>query len=403
MPDPKKINIANYNYVLPEIRIAKYPLENRNRSKVLVYQGGVIKDDTFSNVLSYISSNSLVVFNNTRVIQARMIFKKETGARVEIFCLSPYSPADYSSNFRQNKKCSWKCIVGNSKKWKSGNLSRVLSYKGRTCVLNAARSKDRDNIIEFTWDDHDLIFSDILDLSGQTPIPPYLSREPELPDKERYQTVYSKHAGSVAAPTAGLHFTPEIIRDLELKGIAYEKIVLHVGAGTFVPVRSNIISDHIMHTEYISVSATAIENIINNPDNVLAVGTTTLRTLESLYHIGVKISKNKNIKTNDLHIRQWEPYEKKTNIDTKKSLDAILEYMHRNKLNYINTTTQLIIVPGYDFKIVSGLITNYHQPKSTLLLLVAAFTGEDWEKIYSHALENDYRFLSYGDCSLLYR
>lgn len=403
MPDHRKINIDDYNYALPEHRIAKYPLSNRNKSKLLVFSDHAIKDDMFENLISHINSNSLMIFNNTRVIQARILFHKNTGAKIEIFCLEPLQPSDHSLNFQQNKKCSWKCLIGNLKKWKSEYLNKTFLYNNKEYLLTAKKVRGHNNVIEFNWNNKNLTFSEILGIAGQTPIPPYLNRSPEPSDKDRYQTVYSKYEGSVAAPTAGLHFTRKIFNDLKHKKILHEEITLHVGAGTFVPVRSDIIGDHIMHTEHILVSNKTIENILINPDRIIAVGTTSLRTLESLYWMGVKIANNPLINRKDLHTNQWEPYVSKNNIKTKESLDALLTYMNKNKITTIKNSTQIIIVPGYDFKIVNGLITNNHQPKSTLLLLIAAFIGESWEKVYDHSLKNDYRFLSYGDCSLLYR
>lgn len=395
------INIKDFYYNLPENRIAKYPLSKREESKLLVYDKGVISEKKFENIIEICKKNELLVFNNTKVIQARLNFKKETGANIEVFCLEPIEPADYSLMFQSTNSCKWKCIVGNLKKWKKGKISSTInSAKGTNTVYAEKIETTEDaHIIEFSWDNTNLTFGDILEMSGQTPIPPYLKRKSEDSDIIRYQTIYSKHKGSVAAPTAGLHFTNDILNKFTEKGIHIGNITLHVGAGTFKPVKSSYISEHEMHTEHFSVTIELLKKLINNIGNTTAIGTTTVRTLESLYFIGVKLSLNPNL--NNFHIKQWEVYDIKTDISAKNALQNIINYLQKNKQTKIDASTQIIIVPTYKFKIVNKLITNFHQPKSTLLLLISAFIGEDWKKVYDFALKNNFRFLSYGDSSVL--
>lgn len=392
------INIQDFNYNLPDDKIAKYPLKNREDSKLLIYNKGKIEEQSFNNITGLISKNDFLVYNNTKVIQARLKFKKETGANIEVFCLEPYSPADYSLNFQAKKSCKWKCIVGNLKKWKQGKISSKINNTD-TIFAEKIETIDATHIIEFTWNNNTLTFAEILEQSGQTPIPPYLKRDSEKSDTNRYQTVYSKHKGSVAAPTAGLHFTNSIIETLKQKGTNIGNITLHVGAGTFKPVQSNSVSEHEMHSEHFLVTKNLIENLIKNIGNIIAVGTTTVRTLESLYYIGLKLETKPN--NLNFHIKQWEVYDLLNKIDVKKALQNILNYMNENELNKIEASTQIIIVPGYKFHIVNKLITNFHQPKSTLLLLISAFIGDDWKLNYEYALKNNFRFLSYGDSSML--
>jgi len=397
----QNINIQDYNYNLPEEKIAKYPLKNRENSKLLIYDKGNISHKTFKNIYDLISNNELLVFNNTKVIQARLNFKKETGANIEVFCLEPVEPADYSLMFQSTNSCKWKCIVGNLKKWKKGNISfEYTDNKNITKIFASKISSNEDShIIEFTWDNKDLTFAEILEKSGEIPIPPYLKRKSEESDLRRYQTVYSKYKGSVAAPTAGLHFTNEILLNFKKTGIKTANITLHVGAGTFKPVKTNSVSEHEMHTEQFSVTKEFLEKLINNLGNITAVGTTTVRTLESLYFLGLKLSQKP--KDNDFHIKQWEVYDFKKDLSSKEALQCIIEFMNNEKIDKFDASTQIIIVPGYKFNIVNKLITNFHQPKSTLLLLISAFIGEDWKKIYKYSLENKFRFLSYGDSSIL--
>ncbi len=401
MKEILNIHIEDYNYNLPDERIAKYPLDRRDTSKLLVYKNGKIKDDTFCNLADYLPDNSLMVFNNTKVIQARLHFKKSTGAQIEIFCLEPCLPNDYQVNFQQTRKCSWVCLVGNLKKWKDGGLIKEIDINGEKVELIAKRiqSHGDSHIIEFEWD-KSVSFSEILDVAGELPIPPYLNRDTEENDKQTYQTVYSKIDGSVAAPTAGLHFTPEVLDSLKNKEVKTAEITLHVGAGTFKPVKSEQIADHVMHAEFISVRKEIIEQLLNYDGKIIAVGTTSVRTLESLYYIGQILENDEH--PDALKVLQWQPYEDGEKIAVKQALENIILYLDKNKLSSLIAETQIMIAPGYTYRIVDGIVTNFHQPKSTLLLLVSAFVGDtNWKNIYHHALENDYRFLSYGDSSLL--
>ncbi|WP_299993003.1 S-adenosylmethionine:tRNA ribosyltransferase-isomerase [uncultured Bacteroides sp.] len=404
--DPKHIRISEYNYPLPDERIAKFPLPMRDQSKLLVYRHGEVSEDIFTSLPSYLPARSLMVFNNTKVIQARLHFRKETGALIEVFCLEPAEPNDYALNFQQTEHAAWLCMIGNLKKWKEGTLKREMTVKGRTITLTATRGEchGTSHWIDFRWDDTAITFADILEVFGELPIPPYLNRKTQESDKETYQTIYSKIKGSVAAPTAGLHFTPRVLDDLKQQGVELEELTLHVGAGTFKPVKSEEIEGHEMHTEYISVLRTTIEKLIAHDGKAIAVGTTSVRTLESLYHIGVTLLKNPHATEEELRVRQWQPYEtaeETADISSTHSLKAILDYLERNHLETLHTSTQIIIAPGYDYKIVVAIVTNFHQPQSTLLLLVSAFVKGDWKKIYDYALSHDFRFLSYGDSSLL--
>ncbi|WP_300697591.1 S-adenosylmethionine:tRNA ribosyltransferase-isomerase [uncultured Bacteroides sp.] len=404
--DPKHIHISEYNYPLPDERIAKFPLPMRDQSKLLVYRHGEVSEDIFTSLPSYLPARSLMVFNNTKVIQARLHFRKETGALIEVFCLEPAEPNDYALNFQQTEHAAWLCMIGNLKKWKEGTLKREMTVKGRTITLTATRGEchGTSHWIDFRWDDTAITFADILEVFGELPIPPYLNRKTQESDKETYQTIYSKIKGSVAAPTAGLHFTPRVLDDLKQQSVELEELTLHVGAGTFKPVKSEEIEGHEMHTEYISVSRTTIEKLIAHDGKAIAVGTTSVRTLESLYHIGVTLLKNPHATEEELRVRQWQPYEtaeETADISSTHSLKAILDYLERNHLETLHTSTQIIIAPGYDYKIVVAIVTNFHQPQSTLLLLVSAFVKGDWKKIYDYALSHDFRFLSYGDSSLL--
>ena len=406
--DPRHIKIKDYTYQLPDERIAKYPVAKRDESKLLIYNKGEISHDVFKNISQHLSSGSLLIYNNTKVIQARIHFHKETGALIEVFLLEPHSPHDYEQVFQTHGKCSWVCMVGNLKKWKTGILSRVINVNGCDLRLSIERKEESGigHVIDFTWDG-EACFSEILDAIGELPIPPYLNRDTEESDKTTYQTVYSKIKGSVAAPTAGLHFTDAVLSDVASRNIQCDEVTLHVGAGTFKPVKSEEIEGHEMHREYISVRRSTIENIIAHGGKVTAVGTTSVRTLESLYYIGCTIIMHPEIDDEEaLSIsNQWTPYSEdfsETNTpDTLTALKAILDWMDRNEVSVLNTSTRIIIAPGYKFHVVEKLITNFHQPQSTLLLLIAALIGEDWRKVYDYALSNDFRFLSYGDSSLL--
>ena len=401
--DTKHIKISEFNYPLPDERIAKFPLANRDESKLLVYRQGEVSEDRFTSLPDYLEPGEMMVFNNTKVIQARLHFRKETGALIEVFCLEPIAPNDYVLSFQQTQKCSWLCMVGNLKKWKEGTLKREVEVKGKTITLSATRGECRgtSHWIDFEWDDDSLTFADVLEAVGELPIPPYLNRETQESDKQTYQTVYSKIKGSVAAPTAGLHFTERVLKALDEKGIDREELTLHVGAGTFKPVKSEEIEGHEMHTEYISVNKGTIEKLIAHGGKTIAVGTTSVRTLESLYYIGIRIHLNPEANQEELHVKQWMPYEPHPVLTPVESLQNILDYLNRNNMEALHTSTQIIIAPGYEYKIVKKIVTNFHQPQSTLLLLVSAFVKGDWKKIYDYALSHDFRFLSYGDSSLL--
>ena len=403
MQKTRDIRIEEFNYPLPDERIAKFPLSQRDRSKLLLYRSGSVSESEFFHLPDLLPENSLLVFNNTKVIQARLHFRKETGALIEIFCLEPLSPNDYLLSFQSNRECVWACMVGNLKKWKSGTLSRTVIIEGKSVTLNADRLNAYGNSFEirFSWDNPQISFAALLDAVGELPIPPYLNRETEESDKETYQTVYAKVEGSVAAPTAGLHFTPEVLSELKNSGVPLLELTLHVGAGTFKPVKSETIEGHEMHTEFISVDISLIEQLARTTRKIIAVGTTSVRTLESLYYIGRTLEYHPEISPEELHVTQWRPYDSEIEIEPKKALENIVEYLHKHCSNRLVTSTQIIIAPGYTFKIVQGIITNFHQPKSTLLLLVSAFVDGHWREIYDYALANNFRFLSYGDSSLL--
>ena len=405
MIDPRHIRISDYNYPLPDERIAKFPIAQRDHSKLLVYNKGEVGDDYFYNLPKYLPSGALMVFNNTKVIQARMHFRKSTGALIEVFLLEPAEPTDYELMFQTTGRCSWYCLVGNLKKWKEGTLERSINVKGQDICVSATRGAihGTSHTITFEWDGNNISFAEIIDTMGELPIPPYLNRETQESDKTTYQTVYSKIKGSVAAPTAGLHFTPEVLADIDAHGIDREELTLHVGAGTFKPVKSEEIEGHEMHTEFVSVRRDTIRKLIDHKGCAIAVGTTSVRTLESLYYMGLKVMHNPNLTEEQLHVAQWEPYEKADDeaVESVASLQALADWMDQHHLEVLHSSTQIIIAPGYDYKIVKMLVTNFHQPQSTLLLLVSAFVKGDWHKIYDYALAHDFRFLSYGDSSLL--
>ena len=412
----KDIHISEYNYELPDERIAKFPKAERDHSKLLVYNKGEVGEDIFYNLPNYLPQGALMVYNNTKVIQARLHFRKETGALIEIFLLEPAEPADYEQMFQQTRRCSWLCLVGNQKKWiarhtstpgskKEGTLTRELRVKNEEVRISATRRGEHGTSqwIDFEWDNERVNFAEILDEMGELPIPPYLNRETQESDKTTYQTVYSKIKGSVAAPTAGLHFTERVLSDIDARGIEREEVTLHVGAGTFKPVKSDTIGEHPMHTEYIAVRRHTLERLLAHNCEVIAVGTTSVRTLESLYYMGLKVVQNPDIREEELHVNQWEPYEEGRckMEDVRSVIQALLDWMIRKELTVLHSSTQIIIAPGYTYHIVKMLITNFHQPQSTLLLLVSAFVKGDWHKIYDYALAHDFRFLSYGDSSLL--
>ena len=405
--DPRHIRISDYNYPLPDERIAKFPIAQRDHSKLLVYRQGEVREDMFYNLPNYLPKGALMVFNNTKVIQARMHFRKSTGALIEIFLLEPAEPTDYELMFQTTHACAWYCLVGNLKKWKEGTLHREIEIKGQPVVVTATRGPvhGTSHRIDFEWT-CGFSFAEIIDAMGELPIPPYLNRETQESDKTTYQTVYSKIKGSVAAPTAGLHFTPEVLNALDAHGIDREELTLHVGAGTFKPVKSEEIEGHEMHTEYISVRRDTIRKLLAHDGCAIAVGTTSVRTLESLYYMGLKVMRDPSLNEDQLHVSQWEPYDGKCQMeevrcDTVASLKALASWMDAHGLEVLHSSTQIIIAPGYTYHIVKMLVTNFHQPQSTLLLLVSAFVRGDWHTIYDYALSHDFRFLSYGDSSLL--
>ena len=394
------LSISDYNYPLPEERIAKYPLPERDHSNLLIYKDGEVREDHFFRVGDYIPAHSLLVYNNTRVIQARLVFHKPSGARIEIFCLEPLAPHDYQLSLSSTEGCTWKCMIGNAKKFRETALDMPLQVAGCNVVLRATKGEQMGNTfaVTFSWEGG-LSFAEILDAVGELPIPPYLNRPTEERDKTTYQTVYSRIKGSVAAPTAGLHFTEAVLADLRQRGIKTTELTLHVGAGTFQPVKTEDANLHTMHTEIIAVPRQAIVDILANLGHIVAVGTTSMRTLESIYFLGCMLLRGDR----SLHVPQFMPYEQEWTLSTEEALQALLAYLDETHQDTLHAETQIMIKPGYRFRVVEQLITNFHQPKSTLLLLVSAFVGEDWKKIYDYALAHDFRFLSYGDSSILFR
>ena len=397
----RDIRISDYDYTLPEERIAKFPLEHREDSKLLLYKRGVISEDQFSHIGNHLPQGSMLVFNNTKVIRARLIFHKETGARIEVFCLEPYDPADYERAFSVKGEAQWKCIVGNLKKWKEGPLHIDFETDGVSCRLSAEKveATEKEQIIRFSWN-ADMTFGQLLDALGRIPIPPYLRRESEESDNSRYQTVYSRYEGSVAAPTAGLHFTPEIFEALQREGHPFGEVTLHVGAGTFLPVKTDRVIEHHMHTEHFEIKLSVLRDLILHDGNVTAVGTTSVRTLESLPALGYRILQH-GTPDAETPVGQWEIYDVPETLETTRLLGVLVEWMETQSMDRIRTATRIMIMPGYRFRIVTSLITNFHQPKSTLLLLVSALIGDRWREVYRYALDNGFRFLSYGDSSLL--
>jgi S-adenosylmethionine:tRNA ribosyltransferase-isomerase len=405
---PKGLFIKDFLYELPEERIAKYPLPQRDKSKLLIYKQGEIEEDIYYHLDEYISASSLLVFNDTRVVEARLLFQKFTGSIIELFCLEPADEyAEITTAMMQKGKVVWKCLTGGAKKWKEEPLIKLIKKDSKETILTAKRLKKLNDyyLIELSWNDESLSFAELLHFAGSVPLPPYINRAAEESDKERYQTIYAKYEGSVAAPTAGLHFTEKLFKKLCDKNIQRDFVTLHVGAGTFKPVKSETMKEHEMHPEYIEVRKEFIENLFMHlPDNIVAVGTTSLRTIESLYWLGIKIIINPDITLHDLQLQQWEAYDlDSSNIGAEQSLQALLQWMNKNQTKTLITKTQIIIVPGYDLKVADALITNFHQPQSTLLLLVAALVQDDWKKIYAYALANNFRFLSYGDGSLIWK
>jgi S-adenosylmethionine:tRNA ribosyltransferase-isomerase len=403
---PKNLSIADFTYSLPEEKIANYPLAKRDASKLLVYKESNIADDTYKNIASHIPENSLLVFNNTKVVEARLLFQKPTGGVIEIFCLEPHEQyADITTAMLQQGKVLWQCLVGGASKWKHGQvLKKIITAYHKEIVLEAVYKEKRTDsfIIELSWWPGQMSFAELLHHAGAIPLPPYIKRKAEPGDNERYQTIYANTDGSVAAPTAGLHFTDVIFKKLEEKNIQTGFVTLHVGAGTFKPVKSETMESHEMHAEFIEVAKGTIENLLQNLNNsIIAVGTTSLRTIESLYWLGVKYSIDDSLQS--MKISQWEAYDiAEQNIPVKQALRSLLDWMKKNNTEKLIAKTQIIIAPGYKPRIADALITNFHQPQSTLLLLVAALIGNDWRKVYAHALQNDFRFLSYGDGCLLW-
>jgi S-adenosylmethionine:tRNA ribosyltransferase-isomerase len=397
----RDIRITDYSYDLPDERIAKYPLPERDQSRLLVWDGSGITDTSFSELPSYVGQDNLLVFNNTKVIRARLRFMKESGAQIEVFCLEPHQPYDFAQNLSSSGQVEWKCLIGNLKRWKTGSLKASFMRRGEQGTLTAERMRAEGDafIVRFSWDNNELSFADILSSTGHMPIPPYLRRDDEDSDVTDYQTLYARIDGSVASPTAGLHFTPAVFDALEAKGVHKTEITLHVSAGTFRPVKSELICDHMMHTEHFFITAEVIKNLIAR--KITAVGTTSVRALESLYWLGLKASEGLLPDAGLPSVSQWDPYENDAVTDTDSALGHLLKFMEERRLQRMEAKTDIIIVPGYRFRLVNSMVTNFHQPRSTLLLLVAAFTGNAWKEIYNHALSSGFRFLSYGDSMLL--
>ena len=402
---PKDLRIEDYTYALPDERVAKYPLEIRDSSKLLIYNSGRIEENIYRKIAEHIPEGSLLVFNQTKVVHARLLFRKDTGGIIEVFCLEPHNQyADVPTAMMQKGKVWWKCMIGGASKWKHGMVPELKHENpGFTLRATILERESGTFTLELSWDDDSLSFAEVLHYAGKVPLPPYLHREADTTDEERYQTIYAREEGSVAAPTAGLHFTNDVMTSLDAKGIDLSFLTLHVGAGTFKPVKSETMQEHEMHAEWIEVSRETLAQLISHLETgIVAVGTTSLRTLESLYWIGAKLHNDVSIDFSGIAVDQWEPYEQSYDTKPTESLNAILLYMDAKGINRLLTRTRILIAPGYKMKIVKGLVTNFHQPQSTLLLLVAALIGSDWRKIYEHALTNNYRFLSYGDGCLLW-
>ncbi len=401
-PDFSDIDINDYTYPLTDDRIAKFPLEERDRSRLLVHKNGTIVSDVFKNLSRHLSPESFLVLNNTRVVRARLFFRKPTGAVIEVFCLEPVEPtSEIQSAFQQKGSAVWKCLVGNARRWKEGLLTRDYEGDGKKITLTAGiKEKTRGTfLLEFSWTPRELTFAEMLEQTGKIPLPPYFHREAEEVDKTRYQTVYAEYDGSVAAPTAGLHFTDEVFGSLKQKNILYDYVTLHVGAGTFKPVGEGGIKQHEMHTEQVVVNRALIGKLLQHRKNIIAVGTTSVRTLESLYWFGVKLRKDPHA---HFHIKQFDPYDTTVGSDLppEKALENVLRYLDEQNSDELTGSTQLLIAPGYSYRMINGMVTNFHQPRSTLLLLIAAWLGDRWKTIYDYALKNDFRFLSYGDSCL---
>ncbi len=400
MKKPDFISLSDYNYDLPEDKIAKYPLDKRDESALLLFRDKKISTLQFKDLPKLLPDYTHLVFNETKVIHARILFKKSSGAKIEIFCLEPYKPIEYEQNLSGNSPVIWKCLIGNKKKWKGEKLE-LQSKNGFRFFAQKLELSESNNYVEFSWDIPNYSFSEIIEEFGATPIPPYLNRAAEISDSENYQTVYSKNEGSVAAPTAGLHFTDEVLKDIRLKKIQESYLTLHVGAGTFVPVKSENAVQHVMHIERINISKSILLSLFKNSEFIVPVGTTSCRSLESIYWLGIQLLTGKFNIENPL-IEQWDAYGLATGFSRKESLEAILKYLEKNQLDRLSASTGIMISPGYKFQMTDGLITNFHQPSSTLLMLISTLVGDSWREIYDYALSNKFRFLSYGDSSLLF-
>ncbi len=412
---PKDISIAGFNYHLHEERIAAFPLEERDASKLLIYKDGNITEDVYKNITDHLPAGSLLIFNNTKVIQARILFQKPTGGLIEIFCLEPHEDLKgYDVIMNKKGSVKWKCMIGGASKWKGGELHKQWATMpdgrqvGNRQVEMKARLVEKlpdAYVVELSWEPADYSFAEVLSLFGDMPLPPYIKRKAAEEDKKRYQTIYAKHEGSVAAPTAGLHFTENVFASFDKNNISAAYVTLHVGAGTFKPVKADLLEGHEMHSEWIDVDVDTIQQLINKTGNIIAVGTTSLRTIESLYWMGVKTILNPSIALESLPVQQWDVYEApllNTKYLAEEALNSLSVWMKKNGLQRLFTHTQILIAPGYQYKIAKAIITNFHQPQSTLLLLVSAAVGDQWKRIYDHALQHDFRFLSYGDGSLLF-
>lgn len=399
------VNVGDYDYELPEDKIAQYPIEKRDNSKLLVYKGNEIVTDHFINIVKYLPENTLLVFNNTKVIKARLLFQKKSGAWIELLCLEPILPHSYEKSLLSKKPVEWKCMIGNLKKWTGGSLSLQFFHNGQSRILTAQKVTQEGDAwrIRFEWSNYDLSFGEVIEYSGHVPLPPYIKRTDTYIDQNAYQTVYSRVEGSVAAPTAGLHFTGEVLKKLSEAGIRTIELTLHVGAGTFQPVKSSDIKNHEMHSERFYVTNNLVESLFENSGKVVAVGTTSVRTLESLYWMGIQVMQGKMDTDKEFIVGQWEPYLHSEKATPVSALKALSDYMKKNQIRILEGSTSLLIVPGYEFRIIKGLITNFHLPRSTLLMLISAWVGDAWKKIYDYAIINDFRFLSYGDSSLLLR
>jgi S-adenosylmethionine:tRNA ribosyltransferase-isomerase len=397
------INLDDYDYDLPDDRIAQYPVKERDMSQLLIYKEKRLAKDIFRNINKYLPEDSVLVFNNTKVIRARILFRKSTGGVIEILCLEPLLPFEYELSFASEGPVEWKCIIGNLKKWKNGILTTTFNYNDQKYELTAERICPEGEAwrIRFNWNCKVISFGEIIELIGHIPLPPYINREDEEVDINRYQTVYSSIKGSVAAPTAGLHFTKSVLKRFKEKGIRSVEVTLHVGAGTFQPIKARNISDHEMHCEHFYINEKEIESLLENQGKIIAVGTTSVRTIESLYWLGVKVINNMSANTDNLFLGQWEPYYLESAITVKESFEALLNIIRERKSQSLTASTSIMIIPGYKFRVINGMITNFHQPHSTLLLLISAWIGESWKEVYRYAIENNFRFLSYGDSSLL--